>query len=243
MPKGRGHYMSLSQYFLMFLIYAMVGWMIEVVNNIINTHRFVNRGFLIGPYCPIYGVGGVMITFFLSQYHDKPITLFVMAMVICAILEYMTSYIMEKLFKTRWWDYSKRKYNINGRICLETMVPFGLLGCFITYITNPMIYKLFSLMTPTVTNALAILLGILFFIDFAVSVRIITNFRKTAVTFLHRDSTEEITRMVKETLDSATKLINNRLVKAFPTVRAKVENLLDNVKKLRKEQDKRENTK
>lgn len=235
--------MSLSQYFLMFIIYAMFGWLIEIVNGWIRGRKFVNRGFLVGPYCPIYGVGGVAITLFLNQYYDKPITLFVMAVVLCAVLEYITSYLMEKLFKARWWDYSKRKYNINGRICLETMIPFGLLGCFIIYISNPLIYKLFALCSPTIINVIAIIILILFVIDFIISMRIITSFRKSAITFFTKDNTEEITRMVKETLDNARGLINNRLVKAFPNVKYKIESLLDNVKKLGKEQEKNENTK
>jgi len=235
--------MNLSQYFLMFIIYAFIGWAIEVTNCLIRDRRFVNRGFLIGPYCPIYGVGGVAITFFLSQYYEHPITLFVMAVVLCAILEYATSYLMEKLFKARWWDYSKRKYNINGRICLETMIPFGLLGCFVIYVSNFLIYKLFSLFNPLITNIIAIILATIFFIDFIISMQIITSFRKTTVTFFSKDNTEEITRMVKETLDNAGTLINNRLVKAFPNVKSKIEGLLDNVKKLGKEQEKNENTK
>lgn len=230
--------MSLSQYFLMFIIYAMFGWLIEIINGWIRDHKFVNRGFLVGPYCPIYGVGAVAITLFLNQYHDKPITLFVMAVVLCAVLEYITSYLMEKLFKARWWDYSKRKYNINGRICLETMIPFGLLGCFIIYVSNPLVYKLFALCSPSITNIIAVILLVLFLIDFTISMHIITSFRKSAITFFSKDNTEEISRMVKDTLDNARGLINNRLVKAFPNVKAKLENLLENVKKLGKEQEK-----
>lgn len=229
--------MSISQCFLMFFIYAVLGWLIEVGNCLIHNHKFINRGFLIGPYCPIYGVGGVAITLFLNQYYEKPITLFIMAVVLCAVLEYITSYIMEKLFKARWWDYSKKKYNINGRICLETMLPFGLLGCFIVYVSNPFIYKLFALLSPTVTNVIAIILFICLVMDFVISMRVITSFRKSAVTFLNKDNTEEITRIVKETLDNAGSLVNNRLVKAFPYVKLKIESLLDNVKKLGREQE------
>lgn len=232
--------MSISQCFLMFIIYAFIGWIIEVTNCLIRDRKFVNRGFLVGPYCPIYGVGAVAITLFLNQYYEKPITLFIMAVVLCAVLEYITSYLMEKLFKARWWDYSKRKYNINGRICLETMIPFGLLGCFIIYVSNSFIYKLFAVLSPFATNIIAIILAVCFIMDFIVSMHVITNFRKSAITFLSKDNTEEITRMVKETLDNAGSLINSRLVKAFPNVKTKIEGLLDNVKKLGKEQ---ENTK
>ena len=91
---------------------TMKGWFIEIINGLIQTKKFVNRGFLIGPYCPIYGVGGILITLLLSKYYDDPIVLFFMGIAVCGILEYLTSYIMEKFFKARWWDYSKRKFRL-----------------------------------------------------------------------------------------------------------------------------------
>ena len=129
--------LELREYFLLFVIYSVIGWIMEVIYTLVIDKKFTNRGFLVGPYCPIYGVGAVLIIILLSGYKERPIGLFVLAIVICSILEYFTSYIMEKLFKARWWDYSNRKFNINGRICLETMVPFGVIACLIVYIVNP----------------------------------------------------------------------------------------------------------
>lgn len=226
--------MNLSQYFIMFLIYSIFGWLVEEINFMIRWKKLVNRGFLIGPYCPIYGCGGVLITLFLSQYQSNPVTLFVMAMVICAVLEYITSYLLEKIFKARWWDYSMYKYNINGRICLEIMIPFGLLGCLAIYVINPLIFKLFALFTPHTLNIIAIVLVSLFFIDFIISLKIIKNLRKSASTFFTKDSTEEISRKVKETLENASKLINTRIVKAFPNLNKKINEISENVKKLAK---------
>ena len=116
----------------------------EVTLKYIELKRFINRGFLIGPYCPIYGCGAVLITLLLQKFVNDPITLFVYGIIICSILEYTTSFIMEKLFNARWWDYSTKKFNINGRICLETMIPFGLLGLAIVYIINPFFLKIFD---------------------------------------------------------------------------------------------------
>ena len=124
-------------YFLLFMIYAMSGWLMEVICKLIQYKRFINRGFLIGPYCPIYGYGALLITFLLRKYTDDPIILFFMAIIICGVLEYLTSYFMEKIFKARWWDYSQKKFNINGRVCLNTIIPFGILGIFIMYVSNP----------------------------------------------------------------------------------------------------------
>ena len=124
-------------YVLLFFTYAIIGWVMEVTVKYIQYKRFINRGFLIGPYLPIYGAGGILITLFLKRYLNDPIALFVFGMIICTILEYITSFVMEKLFHARWWDYSNKKFNINGRVCLGTMIPFGLLGLLIMYVLNP----------------------------------------------------------------------------------------------------------
>jgi len=85
-------------YILLFLFYSFIGWLMEVCVSLVTKHRFVNRGFLIGPYCPIYGVGCLLITIFLSKYKDDILILFLLTIVICTILEYLTSFAMEKIF-------------------------------------------------------------------------------------------------------------------------------------------------
>ena len=145
-------------YFLLFMIYAVAGWIMEVTCKLIQYKRFINRGFLIGPYCPIYGYGALLITFLLGRYKYDALVLFVMAIVVCGTLEYLTSLVMEKMFKARWWDYSQRKFNINGRVCLENLVLFGLASCVIIYVTNPFIIKHLKLITSIVQNILIFLL-------------------------------------------------------------------------------------
>ena len=103
---------NLCFYFVLFLIYSFIGWLMEISFTLYKDKTLVNRGFLMGPYCPIYGCGCILIILLLKRYLNDFIVLFIMSMVICSILEYLTSYIMEKLFKARWWDYSKKKFNI-----------------------------------------------------------------------------------------------------------------------------------
>ena len=86
---------NVSVYFILFIIYAMIGWCIEIINGLIQTKKFVNRGFLIGPYCPIYGVGGILITLLLSKYYNDPIVLFFMGIAVCGILEYFDGKLPE----------------------------------------------------------------------------------------------------------------------------------------------------
>ena len=127
----------LELYFIIFLFYSFLGWTIEVFLKFIKYNRFVNRGFLIGPYLPIYGFGATFITFLLQKYSDDIIALFVFSMIICTILEYFTSFLMEKIFCARWWDYSNEKFNINGRVCLRNMIAFGILGILMMKYINP----------------------------------------------------------------------------------------------------------
>lgn len=209
---------DLRTYFLLFMIYSFIGWIIEIIDIYIYQKKIINRGFLIGPYCPIYGFGSIAMILFLKKYLNDAFVLFLMAVLICSILEYTTSYLMEKIFKARWWDYSKNKFNINGRICLETMIPFGIGGVIIMYVVNPFLVNLLSLIPSVVLNVVAIILLIIFIADNIISFNIILNFKRVAKN-IKQDSTEEITKMVRNVL--ATKSIfTKRLVNAFPNVQA-----------------------
>ena len=226
--------MTIDKLFLLFLIYSFIGWTIEVVCKKVETGRFINRGFLIGPYCPIYGCGGIIITLTLTKYNESPIILFVMAMFICAVLEYMTSYLLEKLFKARWWDYTKYKYNINGRIALETMIPFGLLGCFIIYLLNPILNSALLFMNDNIAQVLAIILAALFILDLFVSFKIMSNFKNAAIQFKNKDNTEEITKKVKEILMKKSPF-TKRLIEAFPNVKSVINNIKNELRKTKGE--------
>ena len=169
---------------------------------LIQDHKFVNRGFLIGPVVPIYGTGGILITILLTKYQSDPIVLFCMAVIVCSILEYLTSYIMEKIFKTRWWDYSNKKFNINGRICLSNLILFGIMGLVMVYLINPLL--------KCVVSILMVLFVIDFFVSFSVTSKI-----KNVGKVVFKDSTEEINAKVKDILLSKGKL-TRRVIKAFP---------------------------
>ena len=229
--------LTLTQYFLLFMIYSIAGWLLEVTCKLIEYKRFINRGFLIGPYCPIYGWGAVAITLLLYRYSYDPLILFFMTLLTCSVLEYATSWVMEKVFKARWWDYSKRKFNINGRICLETIIPFGLLGCFIIYISNPFFINLINKMNKNTINIIAIVLLVIFITDFIISFFIISRLRKTAKEVNEKnsgDNTEEITKKVKEILTNKS-ILDRRLINAFPKIniekiKARIKENTDKVK-------------
>ena len=211
-------------YFLLFLIYSFIGWLIEVIGKLIEKHKFINRGFLIGPICPIYGHGCLLMILTLSRYKDNPLTLFICAIFICSLLEYFTSYFMEKIFKARWWDYSTKRFNLNGRICAETMIPFGILGTLVICVINPIFEYLLNLFNFETIKITAIVLFIIYIIDYTISLIIMFGFKGTLKT-VEKDGTEEITKKVKKILINKN-VLYKRLVEAFPNFMNPKERLL-----------------
>mgnify|MGYP003367699346 FL=1 len=211
-------------YFLLFLIYSFIGWLIEVIGKLIEKHKFINRGLLIGPICPIYGHGCILMILTLSRYKDNPLTLFIYAIFICSLLEYFTSYFMEKIFKARWWDYSTKRFNLNGRICAETMIPFGILGTLVICVINPIFEYLLNLFNFETIKITAIILFIIYIIDYTISLIIMFGFKGTLKT-VEKDGTEEITKKVKKILINKN-VLYKRLVEAFPNFMNPKERLL-----------------
>lgn len=192
----------------------------------IKQKRFVNRGFLIGPYCPIYGFGSVIIIFYLERYKNDIITTFILGMFICSVLEYFTSYIMEKLFKARWWDYSERKFNLNGRICGENTVLFGLGGLFIIYIIQPLVSIFINSINVTILNYLTCLFFIIYITDAILSFKIINKLKASLSNIeIKKDSTQEFRNLARDLINGKIgdnkfniNIWQRRVIKAFPNV-------------------------
>ena len=161
--------MGIKIIFLLFIFYSFLGWLMEVTCKLIQYKRFINRGFLMGPICPIYGHGAIIMLILLKDFASNPFILFVMSMLVCTTLEYLTSYFMEKIFKIRWWDYSRRKFNINGRICLETMTPFSLLGAIAIKYVTPYLIKFINNFSLKIILIISIILITIFIVDIIIS--------------------------------------------------------------------------
>ena len=204
----------ICRYFLYFIIYSFIGWSMEVICKLFEQKKFINRGFLIGPICPIYGYGVLLIIILIGRETKDILAVFLKAILVCSILEYFTSYFMEKLFKARWWDYSKRKYNINGRICLETMIPFGILGCLVVYVIHPIIKNIVSILSPTLTITLAIILFIIYIADNIISFNVMNKI-KLEIKRQTLDSTEIIRKKVLDWIDSNSVLYRH-IKNAYP---------------------------
>lgn len=131
---------TFSELVIYFAIYSLIGWLCEFVFGVILKKRFINCGFLTGPYCPIYGFGAILIIFLLQSLRSNiaflPIV-FIGAFIISGMLEYFAGWSMEKVFRIKWWDYSKRKLNIHGRVCLANSLIFAAAGTILLYILHP----------------------------------------------------------------------------------------------------------
>ena len=203
-----------THYFLLFIIYSFLGWLLEVVCKLFELKRFVNRGFLIGPICPIYGYGVLGILFLIGPNTKDFLSVFLKSILICSVLEYFTSYFMEKLFHARWWDYSKRKYNINGRICLETMIPFGIMGTTIVYFINPLFSKLINLISLNTRIIITICLLLIYIVDNILSFNVMNKI-KDEIKKHNVDNTEIIKKRISKWLEN-NNLLYRHIKNAYP---------------------------
>ena len=200
--------------FYIFIIYSILGWFMEIIIVSTKKRKLTNRGFLIGPWCPIYGFGALFITLLLKKYYEDPLVLFIMSFLLGSILEYVTSYIMEKIFHARWWDYSDHKFNVNGRISLITSLGFGFLGLILVYVFNPFFLKIVMNIPSIVFNIIMIIIGLIFITDIVTSFKIIYNIRKESYINV-KDITEITTEEVKKALKEKS-IFNRRLLNSFP---------------------------
>ena len=164
------HY-SLPSFFALFFIYSVLGWLWEVILHYITVGDFVNRGFLHGPWLPIYGVGVVLSLSVLYRVRHRPPIFFLASMFFCGTLEYYSSVIIELRYGVRWWDYTGYFINLNGRICAEGILMFGV-GCTVfTYIVSPLLDDLLRKVKSKVLIAVCIILTGLFITDTILSSR------------------------------------------------------------------------
>ncbi len=161
---------SLIAYLWFFLIYSFMGWGVEVAFHTKISGKFVNRGFLNGPICPIYGFGMIMIIFFLDPLANNFILLFIGTFLLTSALEFFTGFVLEKIFNKKWWDYSEEPYNINGYVSLYFSTAWGLAGVFMLKIVQPLINKFVSIFNNKIGNILLALLLTYLVADFVTTI-------------------------------------------------------------------------
>ena len=222
---------KICYWFFFFMIYSFIGYLTEITSCSINNKKLiVNRGFCLGPYLPIYGFSSVIMNIFLAKYSKDIITLFVMSAFVCTLMEYMTSLILEKIFHARWWDYTEKKFNLSGRVCLENSCLFGLGGVFIVSILHPFLDGLVSMIPHNVLIILSIILFAIFMIDVIITVTTMCQVKIATTNFTAKDATEEISRKVRNEIIKNKGLMLHML-NAFPKIKLSNHDPLGRIKK------------
>lgn len=161
-----------------FIIYAFLGWCSEVAFAAVNKGKFVNRGFLNGPVCPIYGVGMLIVVLCLWNLRDRPLLLFLGSALLTTALEFVTGFVLERFFHEKWWDYSDMPFNIKGYVCLKFTILWGLAASFIIGAIHRFIYMLIE-KTPFVLGVILLaVFSAAFIADFTVTLTALVKLPK-----------------------------------------------------------------
>lgn len=235
------NYLYIVKIIMYFMIYSFFGWVMESVLKTVVQKKPVNSGFLYGPFCPIYGFGAIIMFLFLDSFKDNIILLFISGFFILSLWEYIVGWALEKIFNTKYWDYSNNKFNIKGRVCLLNSLFWGLLGVVFTKFIHPFIVQKVDIIK---TNDLLFFTAVLLIIMIG---DLITSIIKVKNINIKLEKLNEITNTIKEKIDELeTKSKNkeniqqvieelkykqttikrkllkqtNRLKKAFPTMKS-----------------------
>lgn len=225
-----------AQLLWLFFIYSFMGWVTEVVLKYFQYKRFINRGFLIGPYCPIYGIGAVIVTLggrILAPVERSLGMSFLIAFVLCGLLEYVTSYILEKHFHARWWDYSQKPMNLHGRVWIGNLILFGLGGVLILEVFNPRLLAAAAQMEPLLFSVLLMALSLLFIAD-AVMSHFIMSLLKRGIEESRADKSEEIAAEVRYLLENRS-VFHKRILDAYPEITFRTEKVKARLERIRDE--------
>ncbi|WP_343207937.1 putative ABC transporter permease [Anaerolentibacter hominis] len=169
---------SIYELLCFFIIYAFLGWCSEVAFAALRTGKFVNRGFLNGPVCPIYGFGVVIVVICLTPLKENVLLLFIGAALLTSALEFVTGFVLEKVFHDKWWDYSERPFNIMGYVCLEFSIMWGLACILIMDAFHPIVTKFVRMIPFRLGVVLAVICLSAFLVDCLVTVTTIMKLQK-----------------------------------------------------------------
>ena len=223
---------------LLFFVFSVLGWCMEVFLKYIQYHHFINRGFLIGPYCPIYGSGIVFITVMvsiLSGMESSVGTTFSISFIGCGILEYAVSYYLEKKFHARWWDYSTKPMNLHGRIWIGNLFLFGIGGTLVIEVINPIMYSLFDRIPERSLYALSSLIVFVMSADYLTS-HFVMKFVKSSVENSEADNTESISKEIK-LLMSNKSILYRRIADAYPDVIYRTDRINQRMREIKEEME------
>ena len=170
---------DIIKYVLLFFFYSFAGWCLESTYCSLGQNKFINRGFLTGPLCPIYGTAAVVMTVLIyNPFKDNALVVFLLGILLCDIVEYLTSFLMEKLFAARWWDYTYELFNIKGRICLKHSLFWGIISIVFVKVVHPIVDSLYVRIDGEYTVYILAVILVIFTLDLINAVRKALDIRK-----------------------------------------------------------------
>lgn len=209
-------YASVYELIWFYLCYSFIGWCIEVAAAAVQKRAFVNRGFVTGPYCPIYGTAAVAVALFLPELKENLLFLFVGGVILTSMIEYITGSVLEKIFHKKWWDYTKERFSVNGYVCLKYSLLWGVMAVVMILFTNSLLTSLLAMIPPLLGMiAAGILLGMLA-VDAAGSAVAVLGLQKRAEKV--SQFTEDMKGVSKLLENAITRKIQKRMLKAYPAI-------------------------
>jgi len=229
-----------------FFIYSFIGWCLEEAFVAVDTGKIVNRGFLNGPVCPIYGCGALLVILLLSKVSDNLILLYIASVLLTSALEFTGGIALEKLFHTRWWDYSAQPLNLLGHVCLKFSLLWGI-GCvFLVKLIHPALEKVLSLFPAAIGNVVLVVMILIFAADLFLTVKNALKLNQylselNRISDLIRSGSDQLgTAISKEALEMKERYDKTmetyhkstaRLIKAFPRMKSlQYDNILSEMK-------------
>lgn len=207
---------NVYQLLWIFFVYSFIGWCGEAAMAAVHRHKFVNRGFVSGPICPVYGAGAAAVAVFLPELKDQLFFLFLGGMIVTTFVEYLTGRILELIFHRKWWDYSDQRFNLDGYVCLKNSVVWGICSVLMICFFDPLLCRLLVLIPRLAGDILLWILGVLLVIDAVGSGVAVLGLKKkqSRITQI----TEELHKTSKLLENALTTRIQKRMVKAFPNI-------------------------
>lgn len=219
-----------------FFLYSLLGWAMESIYISFGQRKLINTGFLYGPFCPIYGFGAVVLNVLLIHLQGKPLLIFTVGFIVLSVWEYFVGFLLEKIFKTKYWDYSNNKFNINGRVCLLNSIYWGFLSVFFIEIWNPLVEGQLSKIPEDIILYIDIILTAYILIDMILSSIKASNLAKRIKKLVQlgetlKEKLEEMKRTSSEKQKVALQKIIDDLKLRQKAMRLKVDKQVTNLKK------------
>lgn len=220
--------MTFIKIYICFFIYSIIGWIWEsFLCSSVELKKLVNRGFFLGPYCPIYGLGATL-SYLLLRDIGSATLIFILASIVSCTIEYIVGYILEKIFKDRWWNYDNYPFQLHGRVCLYGLVIFGLANVVIVKFSTPFLMFSLSIIKDSILIGLAISISLVSFVDLIITISARKKLNKRLSNIHER--LEEKADIYFENMTNSSAFSNEYLLERGKMIRNKAININEKLK-------------